>query len=178
MNDELLLIRKTKNGDHKAFRELYNRNVAQLYRFMSQFSGDKDQVADWVQRAFIKSYENITRFDGISLYATWLFKIAINEMRMDYRKAGRMLQSSFDEEEHGAGDDSEFEWDQVMKGWLDKLDEIKRAVFVLFEVEGYSHAEIAAMLNLKESTSRTILTRTKKWLKEKWNEEYANDKQR
>lgn len=89
-----------------------------------------------------------------------------------------MLQSSFDEEEHGAGDDSEFEWDQVMKGWLDKLDEIKRAVFVLFEVEGYSHAEIAAMLNLKESTSRTILTRTKKWLKEKWNEEYANDKQR
>lgn len=178
MAEELLLVQKVKHGDHKAFHELYNRNVTNLYRFMSQFTGDKDQLEDWVQRAFIKSYENIHKFDGISLYATWLFKIALNEMRMDYRKAGRIFQSSFNEEEHAAFDEEKFEWDHVMKTWLNEIDEVKRAVFLLYEVEGYSHAEIAEMLNIKESTSRTILTRTKQWLKQKWNEEYINDKQR
>lgn len=179
MTEELVLVRKIKHGDHNSFRELYNRNITPLYRFMSQFSNDKDQVDDWVQRAFIKSYEHINSYDGISLFATWLFKIAINEMRMDYRKAGKSLQTSFVEEEHAAEkEDGEFVWDQVMKVWLNEIDEIKRSVFILYEVEGYSHAEIALMLNLKESTSRTILTRTKNWLKQKWNEEYCNDKQR
>lgn len=179
MNQETVLIQKVKNGDHKAFRELYDRNVSSLYRFMSQFTKDRDQLQDWVQRAFIKSYENISSFDGISMYATWLFKIALNEMKMDLRRAGRISSSVFEEDMHPVEeDDGEFVWDQVMKVWLNELDEIKRSVFILYEVEGYSHSEIAVMLNLRESTSRTILTRTKKWLKEKWSEEYINDKQR
>ncbi len=67
-------------------------------------------------------------------------------------------------------EDINFQWDQVMKNWLMQLSEIKRLVFVLYEVEGYSHAEISEMMNITESTSRTILTRTKVWLRKKWNE--------
>ncbi len=61
-----------------------------------------------------------------------------------------------------------FEWQLVMKNWLFELDEIKRSVFILFEVEGYSHSEIASMLNISEVNSRAILTRTKNFLREKW----------
>lgn len=175
MHPEKELVRKVKSGDHKAFKTLYDGHADSLYMFMKQFSNDKLQVEDWVQRAFIKSYLNINKFDGISLYKTWLFKIAINEMRMDFRKAGLAARVSFEDEEVSTEmEDMDFQWNLVMKTWLNELDEKKRMVFVLFEVEGYSHSEIATMLNINESTSRTILTRTKALLKQKWIE--AEDK--
>lgn len=65
----------------------------------------------------------------------------------------------------------EFEWDATMKTFLHRLDETKRMVFVLYEVEGYSHYEIASLLGFGESTSRTILSRTKQWLKKQWESE-------
>jgi RNA polymerase sigma factor (sigma-70 family) len=64
--------------------------------------------------------------------------------------------------------EEEFEWKQDMKWLLAELDEFKRSVFILFEVEGYSHSEIADMMNISESLSRTTLCRTKNQLKEKW----------
>jgi RNA polymerase sigma-70 factor (ECF subfamily) len=54
---------------------------------------------------------------------------------------------------------------------MDELDESKRAVFVLYEVEGYSHAEIASMLGIAESSSRTYLARAKRHLQQRWNKE-------
>jgi RNA polymerase sigma-70 factor (ECF subfamily) len=168
---EAELVRKVKSGDQKAFKELYNAYADSLYLFMKQFSFDTQLVEDWVQRAFIKSYLNIQKFDGISLYKTWLYKIAINEMKMDFRKSGSGAGLSFDEAEPLAEiEDIDFQWNMVMKNWLYELNEIKRMVFIMYEVEGYSHAEIAGMLNINESASRTILTRTKCWLKKKWME--------
>ncbi len=170
MHKESYLIQKIKLGDKRAFKELYDKNVGPLYRFMMQFSPNKDVVEDWVQRAFIKSYENIQKFEGLSLYSTWLFKIALNEMRNDYRTAGTKAHFVDDEDEYPSSviQDADFEWNYLMKELLGELDEVKKAVFVLYEVEGYSHSEIAEILNIKEATSRTILTRTKKWLQNKW----------
>ena len=171
MLEEINLVKRIKSGDHNAFKELYNSNVTPLFMFMKQFSVDNSKVEDWVQRAFIKAYENINRFDGISLFKTWLFKIAINEMKMDFRKANTNKNISLDEVEIQAEmDDGNFQWELVMKDWLMQLTETKRMVFILYEIEGYSHAEISEMLNINESASRTILTRTKVWLRNKWNE--------
>ena len=153
----------------KAFKQLYEEHADALYLFMKQFSPDIQQTEDWVQRAFIKAYVNIGKFDGISLFKTWLYKIAINEMRMDYRRAGLTKNISLEDEEITTEmEDVDLQWNLVMKKWLNELSEVKRMVFILFEVEGYSHSEIAGILNINESTSRTILTRTKMWLKEKW----------
>ncbi|MGE5680467.1 MAG: RNA polymerase sigma factor [Bacillota bacterium] len=169
MHEEQKLIERVRRGDQKAFKELYDKNVVPLYRFMKQFSFDKLQVEDWVQRAFIKSYENINKFDGISLYSTWLFKIALNEMRMDYRRAGLLHNIELEEVSHAAAsEDTDLQWNMVMKDWLQEISETKRMVFILYEVEGYSHSEISDMLGINESTSRTILTRTKAWLKNRW----------
>jgi RNA polymerase sigma factor (sigma-70 family) len=59
----------------------------------------------------------------------------------------------------------------LMKTWMDELDETKRAVFILYEVEGYSHAEIGSMLGIAESSSRTLLARAKRFLQQQWNKE-------
>ena len=169
MLEEINLVKRVRSGDQNAFKELYKTNLTPLFMFMKQFSKDDVRVEEWVQRAFIKAYENIDQFDGISLFKTWLFKIAINEMKMDFRKANSSKNISIDEVEISSEmEDSDFQWDQVMKDWLMQLSETKRMVFILYEVEGYSHVEISGMLDIKESASRTILTRTKAWLKTKW----------
>ena len=171
--DERQLVKESKEGDHEAFRRLYDLTVVRLYRFMSQFSQDEDQVRDWVQRAYIAAYEHLDDFDGISLFSTWLFKLALNEMRMDFRRAKIVSFVSLgDDDDQGAPDEEQvFHWEMTMKHWLGQLDETKRAVFVLYEVEGYSHSEIADMLHIRESSSRSILTRTKQFLRERWEEE-------
>ncbi|MFA4924051.1 MAG: sigma-70 family RNA polymerase sigma factor [Ignavibacteriaceae bacterium] len=171
MLEEINLVKRIKSGDQNAFKELYKTNITPLFMFMKQFSIDNAKVEDWVQRAFIKAYENINQFDGISLFKTWLFKIAINEMKMDFRKTNANKNISFDEVEIPSEmEDSDLQWELVMKDWLMQLNETKRMVFILYEIEGYSHAEISEMLNINESASRTILTRTKVWLRNKWNE--------
>ena len=60
--------------------------------------------------------------------------------------------------------ESEFEWEHDMKVILNELEETKRAIFILYEVEGYSHMEISEMLEISESSSRTNLHRARKIL--------------
>lgn len=172
MHDETSLVSRTKDGDHEAFKELYESSVDPLYRFLKQFSADTHQVEEWVQRSFIKAYEHIGSFQGRSRFATWLFRIGLNEMRSDKRRGAALtFEPVYDGTESTENESGHFEWSETMKGWLDQLDEAKRTVFILYEVEGYSHAEIASLLNVGESTSRTLLSRAKHWLKRKYQEE-------
>ncbi|MBK9247218.1 MAG: RNA polymerase sigma factor [Ignavibacteria bacterium] len=172
MNDEQILIQRTQQGSHAAFKRLYELHVTPLFRFMRQFDRDSDQIEEWVQRAFIKAYTNIRQFEGTGKFSSWLFRLALNEMKMDRRSAAIIpLETVFDEDyspEYDTNEYDHFEWHDLMKSWLSSLSDTKRMVFILYEVEGYSHAEIARMLGVGESTSRTILTRTKQFLQTQW----------
>lgn len=171
--DEARWIEQAKNGHEKAFGSLYESHVSSLYRFMNQFSKNVMEVEDWVQRAFIRAFRHLHQFQGESRFSSWLFSIAINEMRSDRRRLDLMTSvGSFDENLTDKGTSAEtFEWDSTLKVFLDQLDETNRMVFMLYEVEGYSHAEIASMLGFGESTSRTILSRTRQFLKKKWKQD-------
>lgn len=161
------IVEKAKQGNQKAFRQLFELNAGNLYRFLRKFSKKNDQVEDWVQRAFIQAFKNIETFKGEASFSTWLFKIGINEMKTDLRVQLPKIEP-FDEESLYSTDQNNFEWDDKMKWLFEELGEIKKSVFILYEVEGYSHAEISSMLDISENLSRTILHRTKKILKEKW----------
>jgi len=169
MTDETLLINRSQQGDHRAFKELYERHVVALFRFMRQYSADTFQVEEWVQRAFIKAYRNIGSFQGVSKFNTWLYTIALNEMKTDMRKSNLVTFNSEDIQNWNGQEEEqmEFVWQETMKSWLTDLPESKRTVFLLYEVEGYSHAEIASMLNIGVSTSRALLSRAKQFLKTK-----------
>lgn len=86
MISESALVEKGKAGNQRAFKSLFEINVDKLYRFLSQFSNNTDDVEDWVQRSFIKAFLYINRFQGRSKFSTWLIRIGINEMKTDYRK--------------------------------------------------------------------------------------------
>ena len=172
MQDETVWITNAKEGAQRAFRELYEANVGPLYRFLKQFATQGDQLEEWVQRSFIKAFEHIDSFDGRSRFSSWLFKLALNEMRMDWRRR-QIVAFVPEEDDHGEAsqDPDPFEWRQMMKLWMEGLDETKRAIFILYEVEGYSHAEIGSMLGIAESSSRTLLMRSKRYLQDRWNKE-------
>jgi RNA polymerase sigma-70 factor (ECF subfamily) len=167
--DESHLVEQANQGSHTAFRRLYEMHITPLYRFMRQFESNTDNIEEWAQRAFIKAYLNISHFEQSSRFSTWLFRLALNEMKMDKRTLAIIpLETVYDEDYSSVSSDVEFEWNDLMKAWLSELSETKRLVFLLYEVEGYSHAEIATMLGVGESTSRTILTRTKQFLQKQW----------
>lgn len=173
MSHEEYLIEKAQEGDHEAFRQLFKTHVQPLYRFLSRFSKERDQVEEWVQRAFIKAFEYLPGFHGASRFSTWLFRLGVNEMKMDKRRTATLSFVSFEDDGHPSGDNQtdEFEWNDTMHRWLDETDEKNRAVFILHEVEGYSHAEIGTILGIPESSSRTALTRTRRLLRQKWEQE-------
>ncbi len=134
-------------------------------------------VEDWVQSAFIKAFKNIDRFEFKSKFSTWLFRIGINEMKSDLRRKKRYNTASIDEVEFSepGGFDESPEWDMNMKWLLEELDDVKKTIFLLYEVEGYPHAEIAEMLDIGENNSRTTLSRTKQYLKKRWQSEMAKN---
>ncbi|TAK53090.1 MAG: RNA polymerase sigma factor [Bacteroidetes bacterium] len=169
ITDEQQWIKKTGEGDHRAFKKLYEAHVVSLFRFLRQYSENTAQVEDWVQRAFIKAYHNIVSFKGTSRFSTWLFTIALNEMKSDFRRTKSVILSMDGfYEQRGESEEEQFVWSDSMKVLLRELDEQKRSVFLLFEVEGYSHAEIASMLNIGENASRTLLCRAKQQLRTQW----------
>jgi RNA polymerase sigma-70 factor (ECF subfamily) len=172
MTDESLLISRALEGDQSAFKALYDRHVDSLFRFLSQFTRDRHEVKDWVQRSFIKAYESLAGFERQSRFSTWLFAIGLNQMRSDRRRAALLPFESLEHHEPVEDDSADrFEWDEMMKSLMEQLTETQKAVFLLHEVEGFSHAEIAGMLDVGESTSRTVLSRAKHWLRTQWERE-------
>lgn len=173
IDNEILIIHRAQKGDQKAFKILYDANVVSLFRFMKQFSKNSVDVEEWVQRSFIKAHEHLPTFRGDAKFSSWLFRLGLNEMKMDRRRLAILSIDNSEIEELSSEEQNsdQFEWNEMMKTWLGELDENKRMVFLLYEVEGYSHSEIAEMIGVGESTSRTILMRAKRYLKERWKKE-------
>ncbi len=173
IDNETLVLHRAQTGDQKAFKILYDAYVVSLFRFLKQFSKNSDEVEEWVQRAFIKAFNYLPTFREEARFSSWLFKLGLNEMKMDRRRSTFLQIDNSDIEELPTEkqDVEQFTWNEMMKTLLDELGENKRMVFLLYEVEGYSHAEIANILGVGESTSRTILTRAKRELKETWKKE-------
>src|SRR6267154_3664522 len=171
MHTDIAIIEDAKEGDQHAFRKLYDLHVDPLYRFMRQYSKDTGEVEDWVQRAFIKAFKNVTSYNGAAKFSTWLIAIALNEMKTDLRRINLFTSEGDAPTTPSQPEDDSFVWNDMMKTWLGELDEGKRAVFMLYEVEGYSHREIASILSTSENASRTMLHRAKSYLRTRWKEE-------
>lgn len=161
-NDDRL-IELALDGSQAAYRILYDRYVDELFRFMLQFKPSRTEVADLVQQAFIKCFSKLQQFQHKSSFKTWLFGIAIKELQMELRKWKDKEYEPLEDDLLPVlpGDLDEMS----IRVYINKLDEPKRLVFLLFEVEGYAHKEIAGFLEIQESYSRTLLTRAKMELK-------------
>ncbi|MEO1023062.1 MAG: RNA polymerase sigma factor [Bacteroidota bacterium] len=164
-SEETALIDNALSGQQPAFKQLYELHVEGLFRFLNQFASNREQTEEWTQRAFIKAFQKLASFKKEARFKTWLFTIGMNEMRTDMRKNIHFENIEETPEAHGTQEFSNEEW-MTARSLIRKLPNDKKMVFLLYEVEGYSHREIGELLDIKEATSRVILNRTKAELRQ------------
>jgi RNA polymerase sigma-70 factor (ECF subfamily) len=159
------LLAGCRRQDVRAFERLYDTHAARLKSIAFHILGNRQDAEDAVQEAFVRVYRGIHGFQGESGIGTWLCRILIN---VSYDVARRRKREA-DPEEHGlemrASPPGQLALKVAIETALQRIHPKHRMVFLLFEVEGLRHSEIATILEIPEGTSKAWLFEAKKELK-------------
>ena len=159
------LLAACRRHDIRAFELLYETHGARLKSVAYHIVGNREDAEDAVQETFVKAYRGIHGFQGQSGVGTWLCRILINACYDVTRKRKREA----DPEEHAletrAAPSGQLALKVALKTALRRIHPKHRMVFLLFEVEGLRHSEIASILQIPEGTSKAWLFEAKKDLK-------------
>lgn len=165
-DSEQKLIRKIQQGDTSASRLLYDRYVRYLAAIVSRYITHDEDVKDVLQESFLKIFSSIDTFQykGPGSIKGWMAKIALNETLKQIRKNSKMEFSELSGNEMEKPDD-EPETENIPTSeiyrMIRELPDGYRTIFNLYAIDGKSHKEIAALLNIKESSSASQLHRAK-----------------
>ena len=162
---EAELIVRARAGDGAAERELYEAHVDRVYRLVYRFAGEADLARDFTQDTFIRAFERLRDFRGESQFATWLHAIAVsvalNGLRDVKRRRARETDLEEGREVAGTGREAEPDLKRRLRAAIDALPEGYRTVFVMHDVEGYTHEEIGEVLGVESGTSKAQLSRAR-----------------
>lgn len=156
------LVHQCLAGDALAERALYDAHVERIYRLMHRMAGDPDLAADFTQDTFIRAFDRLEQYRGDSSLATWLHTIAVSVALNGLRKVKRIRSTTehIDEAttipaEPGRGFSADLK--TRLHAAVDALSEKLRPVFLMHDVEGYTHEEIAGSLGIPVGTSKARL---------------------
>jgi RNA polymerase sigma-70 factor (ECF subfamily) len=162
-------LARAQAGDHHAFAQLYSLHKRRIYSLCLRMVGNIAEAEDLAQEAFLQLHRKIATFRGDSAFSTWLHRLAVNVVLMHLRKKGLAL-TSLDEAMEPAPEEragrSFGAADLALTGAIDrmaleraigKLPAGYRLIFVLHDIEGYEHNEIAAMLDCSIGNSKSQL---------------------
>jgi RNA polymerase sigma factor (sigma-70 family) len=162
-----------KRNDNKAQRALYDLFKGRLMGLCRRYAKDRDDAQDMLQDSFIKIFLNINRVEKVEALEGWMRSIVVNTAIDHYNRKKRKGMISPETEMEVADGNYELILDSLADEYLvnliNELPEGSRIIFNLAVVEGYSHAEIATLMDVSESTSRSQLHYAKQLLKEKLN---------
>ena len=170
--DERELVQRAKRGDVPAFEALYRATSGRVFALCLRMRGDRGLATEALQDVFVRVWERLGQFDGNASFATWVHRVCVNQLleqqRTDARREARVMPTDLTVERASAARDPAGDADTRLdlERALPRLSEGARRVFVLHDMEGYGHAEIAAMLGIAESTVRVQLHRARKQLME------------
>jgi len=163
--DERDLIARVRAGDGAAERALYDAHVDRVYRLAYRLAGDDALAQDFTQETFIRAFSKLDSFRGESAFSTWLHAITTTVVLNGLRKVKRFRQRETDiDDAHAVGvsrRESEPDLKLRMRQAIDALPTGYRTVFVMHDVEGYTHEEIGAALGVETGTSKAQLSRAR-----------------
>jgi RNA polymerase sigma-70 factor (ECF subfamily) len=170
------VISRAAAGDRQAFEGIYREHVGRVYALCVRMAGDRGAAEELTQDVFVRAWEKLSLFRGESAFSTWLHRLAVNVV-LHHRKTDGVRRSRFSSEEDPdvavAADGSGIRQRSVGPG--DRMDleaaiaglpPGARRVFVLHDVEGYKHEEIAGMLGITAGGSKAQLHRARLLLRE------------
>jgi RNA polymerase sigma-70 factor (ECF subfamily) len=168
--DDRELIARVRAGDPAAERALYDAHVDRVYRLSYRMAGDDDLARDFTQETFIRAFERLDTFRGEAALSTWLHSIATSVALNGLRKVKRFRKREADIEEAdgitAARPRAEPDLKRRLAEAIDGLPEGYRTVFLLHDVEGYTHEEIGAALDIESGTSKAQLSRARAKLRD------------
>ncbi|MEN8374030.1 MAG: RNA polymerase sigma factor [Gemmatimonadota bacterium] len=159
--EEAALIDRVLAGDPAAERAMFDAHVDRLYRLAFRMTGDEDLASDCVQEIFVRAFDRLPGFRREAALSTWLHSIGVsvvlNALRKRKRTSGREVSLDAVSTHGQSGASRAPLLRERLKQAIDELPEEQRLVFVMYEVEGYSHAEIASALDIPQGTSKARL---------------------
>ena len=167
------LIKKAKKGDKIAFEEIMDYYQNTLYKVARTRLNSIEDIEDAIQETVISAYKSIHKLYNISKIKSWLITILINQCNSIYKQKQKNNTISFDviEEKNYICDlsknNTSIEFDTLMK----ILSKDERTILLLYYSEGYKTKEIGKLLNINDSTIRTIISRAKKKIEKQLKEE-------
>ena len=169
--DEAILVARARDGDSRAFETLFRTHQGRVFALCLRMTADRAKAEECTQDAFIRAWENLERFEGRAQFGTWLYRIAVNEVlsrqRSDGRRTSHLKVVASEAEAFNRhvtpGDEAGLMMD--LEDAIRGLPEGARNVLVLSGVNGFSHAETAAMLGIAVGTCKAQLSRARKLLK-------------
>jgi RNA polymerase sigma-70 factor (ECF subfamily) len=157
-------------GGEDAFRALYRAHTPALYALAMRLTGsDQHEAEDLVQETWVRATRKMSAFRGDSTLRTWLCGVLVNVRRERVRSAWRMVSALDIEPVSSPKDDAAFDIERAIAA----LPDGARDIFVLHEVYGYEHREIAEMLGVVEGTSKSQLARARTLLRKALNPDEA-----
>ncbi len=162
------LIAQAKAGDHDAFAEIYRIHVGRVYGICSRILGDRSRSEEVTQQVFIRLWMKIALFRGESSFSSWLHRLALNVALNEVKASASIQDSSLDDpaiksaSQGNCSRETKMDLERAIAG----LPTGARVVFVLHEIEGLNHKDIADKLGLSNGTSKAQLSRARKLLRE------------
>jgi RNA polymerase sigma-70 factor, ECF subfamily len=164
-DSDFALAQRAAGGDTAAFEELYDRHSRRVYSLCLRMTQNPTEAEDLSQDVFVQLYRKVGMFRGDSQFTTWLHRMTVNQVLMHFRRRGVRLEHTSEDGELPpqtvAGTEDARRMPVVDRIALDRalaqLPPGYRAVFVLHDVEGYEHEEIARILGCAAGTSKSQL---------------------
>jgi RNA polymerase sigma-70 factor (ECF subfamily) len=160
---DLELARRCQKGDAGAFEQLYRDHSGRLYSLVFRMAGSAQEADDLLQEVFLQAYRKLGSFRGDSTLGTWLYRLGMNHC-LDYLRGrqAKMGRATDSLDEEGVAEPaapspavptaiSRMDLERA----ISRLPEGCRAAFLLHDVEGFEHREVASILGVSEGTSKS-----------------------
>jgi len=165
------LVARAQAGDQTAFRELYRQHAGRVYALCLRLTGDGRDAEERTQDVFVRLWDKLRSFRGDSAFSSWLHRLAVNVVLNERRTTGRREQRVIPAEDldnvAGAQHAAPLHLNIDLERAIAELPDGAREVFVLYDIEGYGHGEIAQLVGIAEGTSKAQLFRARRLLREK-----------
>jgi RNA polymerase sigma factor (sigma-70 family) len=167
--DEEELVNRARQGDLRAFEMLYRISVGRVYALCLRLTGDQELAQRLTQDAFVLAWEKLPGFRGEAAFHSWLHRLTVNVVLQDRRSNRRRLArqaeavaESLSPQAPGPGPEVRIDLERAIA----RLPARARTVFLLHDVEGYRHEEIAELTGTAVGTSKAQLHRARRLLRE------------
>jgi len=169
------LIDECKKNNTKAQEQLYKELAPQLFALCLKYSRNYAEAQDNLQESFLLLFKNISKFSNKGSFEGWAKRLTINYVLQQYRNKGylELVTDEFPESEEVEIEEENISLDYLIE-IIQQLPDRYRLVFSLYVMDGYSHKEIANMMEINVGTSKSNLARAKAILKQKIEEQQKN----